>query len=212
MFTGIIRHTGEIKEIRRAGDGKRFVIRAPQSILSQLETGITSVALDGSCHTVEQKSTDSLNVFSSWETLKRTTLDARKRGDSLNLELPLTPATLLDGHLVQGHVDGVGRVLSVKRKGEAFHYRFRAGRELAVYLVEKDSIAVDGISLTLFDIDGDAFSVAVIPETADKTTLGDKPEGARVNLEVNVFAKYAMAFAGRKADKNQKIEDWLKRG
>jgi riboflavin synthase len=212
MFTGIIRYTGDIREIRRAGDGKHFVIQAPETVLTLLETGITSVALDGSCHTVEEKSADSFSVFSSWETLKRTTLDTRKSGDRLNLELPLTPSTLLDGHVVQGHVDGVGRILSVKRKGEAFHYRFSAGKELAVYLAEKDSIAIDGISLTLFDIDGDAFSVAVIPETANKTTLGDKSEGAPVNLEVNVFAKYAMTFAGRKADKNKKIEDWLKGG
>ncbi len=208
MFTGIIRYTGKVLKALSQGQGKRFTIQAAPEILARMEDGITSIALDGSCHTVENRDSGSFTVYSSFETLKRTTLGLAGPGTVLNLELPLTPQTLLDGHLVQGHVDGMGRLLSRIQKDEAWAYRFQAPRELADYLVEKDSIAIDGISLTLYNIREGEFEVALIPQTALKTSLGTKNPGSPVNLEVNVFAKYSRRFSGSDSGPS-KLEDWI---
>ncbi len=201
MFTGIIRHTGEIVSVRSAANGKRITVSAVPEFLSRLEKGITSVAMDGACHTVEDASGSGFTVYAGFETLRRTTLAEARTGSVLNLELPVTPQSLLDGHIVQGHVDGTGRVSSFTRKGEAWQYRFSAPREILRFLVDKDSIAVDGISLTLFDADDSSFAAAVIPETAKNTTLGKKKEGSPVNLEVNIFAKYAFQFGKERLEK-----------
>lgn len=211
MFTGIIRHTGKITSTKSMGNSKRLTLIASDEILSKMEKGITSIAINGSCHTVEDIKSDSFAVYSSFETLKRTTIGELKSGSMVNLELPLTPQSLLDGHIVQGHIDGIGRIVSFKKEGEAYLYIFIASSEIVQYLVEKDSIAVDGISLTLFDIKGQNFSVAVIPETIANTALGDRKVGSRVNLEVNIFAKYARHFSGtgRAIAKDEKLKKWL---
>lgn len=207
MFTGIIRHTGKVIRIASAVKGKKIVLSAPSEAIAKMETGITSVAIDGACHTVEEIKGKEFTVFSSFETLKKTTLGSLSRGDIVNLELPLTPQTLLDGHLVQGHVDGIGNVSSVSKQGEAFLYRFTADHSIIKYLVEKDSIAVDGISLTLFNIDESSFQVAVIPETVKKTSLSLKKEGRAVNLEINIFAKYSMKFSKERSEKFESLLD-----
>ncbi|MCX7881600.1 MAG: riboflavin synthase [Brevinematales bacterium] len=210
MFTGIIRYQGEIIDVQHVSGGKRFVIEAPKEIIERLEEGITSVALDGSCHTVEKKESKQFQVYSSFETLARTTLGEARVGQKLNLELPVTPTSFLDGHLVTGHVDGVGKLVSLKRKGESALYRFEVPSELACYLVEKDSIAVDGISLTLFDSDRGCFSVAVIPQTLAHTTLVTKHEGDKVNIEVHLLAKYSYEFVKRQKATSRDLEEWLR--
>lgn len=207
MFTGIIRQTGKINIVKSVSKGKRFTISTSGEIISRMETGITSVAIDGACHTVEEIKGKEFSVFSSFETLKKTAIGNLTKGDTVNLELPLTPQTLLDGHLVQGHVDGTGRVTSISKQGEAFLYRFSADHSIIKYLVEKDSIAVDGISLTLFNIDDSSFQVAVIPETIKKTSLSLKKEGSAVNLEVNIFAKYSFKFSKERAEKFGSLMD-----
>lgn len=201
MFTGIIRHTGKVLTVKSASKGKRLTIQTVPELTGKLEAGITSIAIDGACHTVETFEKDSFTVFSSFETLKKTTVGSLTEGKPVNLELPLTPQTLLDGHLVQGHVDGTGTVSSIRKEGESFLYRFAADHSILKYLVEKDSIAVDGISLTLFHVDDSSFQVAVIPETIKNTSLSAKKEGNPVNLEVNIFAKYSMKFARERAAK-----------
>lgn len=209
MFTGIIRHTGTIVQLSKAGEGKRLTVETESALTAKLEKGITSVAIDGACHTVEDFKEGRFTVYSSFETVKKTTVSALKTGSQVNLELPLTPQTLLDGHLVQGHVDGVGRLLSIQKHGEAFLYRFGADHGILQYLVEKDSITVDGISLTLFQIDDSSFQVAVIPETIAKTTLSHKKAGKEVNLEVNIFAKYSYRFSKIRSDRVQSlVQDW----
>ena len=205
MFTGIIRYTGKITAIKSSPKGKRLTISSAEELVSRLETGITSVAVDGACHTVEEIKGRDFSVFSSFETLKKTTIGKLSRGDTVNLELPLTPQTLLDGHLVQGHIDGMGNITSISKQGEAFLYRFAADHAIIKYLVEKDSIAVDGISLTLFNIDDSSFQVAVIPETIKKTSLSLKKEGSAVNLEVNIFAKYSLRFSRERAEKFESL-------
>jgi riboflavin synthase len=191
-----------------ARGGKRFVIEAPLEVVENMEEGITSIALDGSCHTVEKVEGNRFWVYSSFETLERTTLGNTQVGRRINLELPVTPTTFLDGHVVLGHVDGIGRIQSIHSKGESALYRFEVSRDIQKYLVEKDSIAVDGISLTIFDIGEDGFSVAVIPQTLAHTTLAEKREGDKVNIEVHIFAKYGQKYAtGQK--RGEKLTEWL---
>lgn len=209
MFTGIIRTTGTVSKIMQAADGKRFVVGVPAEFASRLEEGITSVAIDGACHTVERLAENGFETFSSYETLERTTVGLLKPGSRVNLELPVTAETMLDGHLVQGHVDGVGRITAVEKRGEACTYRFEAPAEIFGYLVEKDSIAVDGVSLTIAALGDSHFEVAAIPQTIARTTLAEKSAGGKVNLEVNLFAKYAKKFYGGR-DRQAKLETWLK--
>lgn len=209
MFTGIIRYTGRIQSVHTHGQGRRLSIEAPGEILSRLEAGITSLALDGSCHTIEEVREGSFTVYSSYETLQRSTLGQAEPGRVLNLELPLTPQTLLDGHLVQGHVDGMGKLISRQEQSEAWSYTFEVPAGLEIYLAEKDSIAVDGISLTLFHIQGRRFEVAVIPLTARKTSLASRRPGDAVNLEINIFAKYARRFLLGESQPSR-LEDWIR--
>jgi riboflavin synthase len=201
MFTGIIRYTSKIINIQNANQGKRFWIQADKDITSRLEAGITSIAIDGVCHTVEDHTTENFTVYSSFETLSKTTVGDLKRGGLVNLELPLTPQSLLDGHIVQGHVDGIGTIASIRQKGESRLIRFSSCHSITRYLVEKDSVAVDGISLTIFNVDEDSFQTAVIPETIQKTTLLKKKEGSPVNLEVNILSKYILKFTKEKDEK-----------
>jgi len=194
MFTGIIRFTGEIIGIQSFSHGKRLQIKAEEVFIKQLEEGISSVSIDGACHTVEKIQGNSFIVFSSFETLRRSTIENLKKGSRVNLELPVTPESFLDGHIVQGHIDGIGRISSIQKKGETYLYRFLTENSILKYLVEKDSIAIDGISLTIFDIDSSSFRVALIPQTMKHTTLCSKHEGDTVNIEINVMAKYAEKF------------------
>jgi len=194
MFTGIIRFTGEIIGIQSFSYGKRLQIKAEEVFIKQLEEGISSVSIDGACHTVEKIQGNSFIVFSSFETLRRSTIENLKKGSRVNLELPVTPESFLDGHIVQGHIDGIGRISSIQKKGETYLYRFLTENSILKYLVEKDSIAIDGISLTIFDIDSSSFRVALIPQTMKHTTLCSKHEDDTVNIEINVMAKYAEKF------------------
>ncbi len=194
MFTGIIRYTGEIALVKSISRGKRFTITADGGFLAGLEKGISSVAIDGACHTIEQSDSNSFTVFSSFETLGKTTLGSARPGTRVNLENSLTIQGILDGHIIQGHIDGTGRLLSREKKGEAYLFTFSAENPLIRFLVEKDSIAVDGISLTMFNVNETSFQVSIIPETVNRTALSGKKPGEKVNIEINIFAKYAKRF------------------
>ena len=194
MFTGIIRYTGKVKKIISAPQGKRFLIETKKEFIEKLEKGISSVAINGSCHTVEEITENGFIVFSSFETLKKTTLSKAKINEVVNLENSLTLQSFLDGHIVLGHVDGIGRITEILKKGEAYLFRFSVPEEIYSYLVEKDSIAVDGISLTMFNVKNCSFDVAIIPQTISETNLSYKKTGSEVNLEINIFAKYAIKF------------------
>jgi riboflavin synthase len=180
MFTGIVEELGRLE----ARDGHRFVFHAPL-VTEDAKIG-DSIAVNGCCLTVVD-----LPGEGRWaadavdETLARTNLGALRPGDSVNLERPVRPVDRLGGHIVQGHVDAVGEVVA---PAPELHVRMPA--ELTRYLVPKGSIAVDGISLTVVDVLPDGFIVAVIPHTADVTTLGTKGVGDRVNIEVDVLAKH----------------------
>jgi len=179
MFTGIVEELGEII----TAQDHRIRIGA-RTVLADAGTG-DSIAVDGCCLTVVDQGDDWWEAELSAETLARTTLGDRVVGDPVNLERPVRLADRLGGHLVQGHVDGVGEIVD-----PAPDLRIRAPRDLLRYVVEKGSITVDGVSLTVVDVLDDGFTVAVIPHTAEVTTLGRKGPGDRVNLEVDVTAKY----------------------
>jgi riboflavin synthase len=197
MFTGIILEVGRVEEMRAEGEGRRLRIAAPETARALGLGG--SVAVNGCCLTAEEVEGGSFRLFCSGETISRTNLDALRTGSSVNLELPLSPSSPLGGHFVQGHVDGVGQLVQVRREGEAGWIRVSVPKEIRRYLVEKGSVAIDGISLTVARLQGDTFEVAVIPETWKRTTLADARPGARVNLEADILAKYVESLLpGRK--------------
>jgi riboflavin synthase len=184
MFTGIVRERGRIAWLDEGPDGLSFEIDAPKTA-SQLSVG-DSVSISGACLTATAVSNGSFSVTAVAETLARTTLGRLETEDQVNLETAARVGDPLGGHFVQGHVDGVGRVDSVE-DGRVW---FVAGPEILRYCVEKGSIAVDGVSLTIAGLRDGAFEVALIPHTLERTTLGALQPGDEVNLEVDMLAKY----------------------
>ncbi|MEF8808199.1 riboflavin synthase [Natronomonas sp.] len=187
MFTGIVEETGEIVAIDDGPEGRR--LRVSASFTDDLEHG-QSIAVSGACLTVEDWNEESFELFCSEETLERTYLDVVEVGDPVNLERALPADGRFDGHFVQGHVDGVGEVTEIEQLGDDWTFAFSLPAELERYVVEKGSISVDGISLTVADLGEADFAVAIIPATYELTTLADKELGDPVHLEVDVVAKY----------------------
>jgi riboflavin synthase len=189
VFTGLVEDVGTLARVTSRGDSSVLVI-APGAIpAAELALG-ESIAIDGTCLTVTARDEKTFEVLVSLETLARTTLGALRAGERVNLERAMLPTDRLGGHIVSGHVDGVGSIESRAPLGPAVEVEFRAPAELLRYVVEKGSIAVDGISLTVNRVSEYAFAVALIPHTLEATTLGEKQVGAKVNLEVDLIAKY----------------------
>ncbi len=193
MFTGLIEEGGRIAEIRAAEQGARLAVSAVL-VLDGLAIG-DSVAVNGTCLTAVEITAGGFAVDAVAETLRRTALGGLAAGDRVNLERPMRMGDRLDGHLVQGHVDGIGTVRSATPEGGSTVLEISAPPELLRYVVEKGSIAVDGVSLTVAGRLEDAFTVALIPHTMSVTTLGPQALGRAVNLEVDVVAKYVEALA-----------------
>ena len=177
-----------MRQIRRREDGAFLVVEA-RKVLEGTRIG-DSISINGVDLTVIEMSPDSFSADASLETLKRSTLGGRRVGDRVNLERALAVGERLGGHMVQGHVDGTGELVSVAPEGNAYRMRFRFARELGRYIAMKGSITVDGISLTVAGLGDDWFEVAIIPHTWRETSLSDLKSGGRVNLEVDVLAKY----------------------
>ena len=190
VFTGIIREVGRVVAFEGGvEDGAVLVVSAPESC-SRVEVG-GSVAIDGVCLTVEElRGGAQLRFHAGPETLRRSALARLASGDAVNVEPALRVGEPLGGHYVQGHVDGVGTVKAVEPEGEGRRIVFVAPPELLRYCVEKGSITVDGVSLTVAELDDDSFAVSLIPHTLAETTLGEIEPGSAVNLEVDVLAKY----------------------
>jgi len=198
LFTGLIQDIGHFERIDRGNGGARLTIATALDLKSG-KIG-DSIAVDGICLTVTRLSGRSFTVDVSPETLQRTTLKEAKEGQPVNLELPVKMSDPLGGHLVSGHVDGTGEIAAIEKEGNSLRYSFRVPREVGRYLIEKGSIAVDGISLTVVDLEEERFSVSLIPLTAQKTTLGQKKPGDRVNLENDLIAKYVEKFLRQKEE------------
>jgi len=201
VFTGIIQTIGRLEERRRSGNGARLTIATPRQ-LPGLVVG-ESVAVNGACLTVSGLAAKRFAVDVSPETLRRTTLGGIAGGTRVNLERALRLGDRLGGHLVQGHVDGVGRLASIRREGDWRAYRFQVPGALAPYIVRKGSIAVDGVSLTVAACRDGSFTVALIPHTLAETTLGDRRPGDRVNLEADVMLKQVAALLRSSASRER---------
>jgi riboflavin synthase len=196
-FTGLVQDRGRVAEVHETADGVRLAVESP--LAAELGEG-DSVAVNGVCLTAtglcagERFGADVMH-----ETLRRTSLGDVRAGSAVNLELSLRADGRLGGHIVQGHVDGAGVVDAVRQEGFARVLTIAVDPPLLRYVVEKGSIAVDGVSLTVARVDGEAFDVSLIPETLDRTTLGAAQRGTTVNLEVDVLAKYVEKLIGARA-------------
>jgi len=190
MFTGIVTDVGEITAMTPGNnqDDRRFVVRTRHD-MTPIAIG-ASIACSGCCLTVVEKGKDWFAVEVSGESLDKTHLGDWRQGSRLNLELSLKLGDELGGHLVYGHVDGVGRIVSMTPEGGSVRFVFEAPAELARFIAAKGSIAVDGISLTVNEVDGNRFGINIISHTQAVTTLGQAKVGQRVNLEVDMLARY----------------------
>jgi riboflavin synthase len=192
MFTGIIEAIGRVTAVQRRGDLLYLTI-LPQAALTEMKVG-DSICVSGACLTVTALSQGGFQADCSSETQERTTLGTLKPHDEVNLERALKMSDRLGGHLVTGHVDGTGYVSEVTKGAGSLVMTIRVPHELSSYIVEKGSVAVDGVSLTTNRLAGDEFQVVVIPHTAQNTTLGKKRAGDRVNIEVDLIGKYIKRF------------------
>jgi riboflavin synthase len=187
VFTGLVQELGRVVEALPRDGGVRIRIEAGSA--AELSEG-DSVLVNGVCLTATEPDRREFGADLSEETLARSSLGALGPADYVNLELPLRPADRLGGHIVQGHVDGLGTVAEVREAGLSREVRVEVPEELLRYVVEKGSIAVDGVSLTVAQVDEGGFEVSLIPETLERTNLTDVLPGRKVNLEVDVIAKY----------------------
>ena len=190
MFTGLVADTGTIRTIH---DGRLEVETALGAHLAEGD----SVAVNGVCLTAVEPHTDGFAADVMPETLRRSSLGPLEPGAKVNLELPLRAGDRMGGHVVQGHVDATGDVSKVREEGNSRVVRIAAPADLLRYVVEKGSIAVDGVSLTVSAVEDDWFEVSLIPETLERTTLGGAEAGSTVNLEVDVLAKYVEKLMSR---------------
>jgi riboflavin synthase len=198
MFTGIVEERGRVRAITPNAGGAQLVIEA-STVLADTELG-ASIAVNGCCLTVTDFDATSFAADAVIETLARTNLGDLAAGDPVNLERPLRLADRLGGHLVQGHVDATGAVCDRARQPDGSDLvTIEAPDDVLRYVVHKGSITVDGVSLTVARVDDDAFAIALIPHTLAVTTLGARLVGARVNLEVDLVAKYVEALVARTA-------------
>jgi len=196
VFTGLVSATGTVAGVRRGPAGA--LLSVASVLAAELSDG-DSVAVNGVCLTAVDPELDRFSADVMAETLRRSSLGPLAEGDLVNLELPLRASDRLGGHIVQGHVDGLGLVEALEQEGFARVVRVGCGPELLRYVVEKGSIAVDGVSLTVAEVDDEGFAVSLIPETLERTTLGAARPGTAVNVEVDVIAKYVEKLAATAA-------------
>ncbi|PLW68651.1 riboflavin synthase [Pseudohalioglobus lutimaris] len=189
MFTGIIQAVGEVAAMQPSGGDLRLRINTGELDLADVALG-DSICTNGACLTVVELPGDGYWADVSVETLDFTTLGGLKQGSRVNLEKALTPASRLGGHIVSGHVDGVGEVVSLHEDARSIRFTLRAPDELARYIAHKGSITVDGTSLTVNAVNGAEFELNIIPQTMAETVFGEYQPGTRVNLEVDVIARY----------------------
>jgi riboflavin synthase len=196
MFTGLIEDVGEIKSLRLSNRAAVLTVQTKLPVRT-MPLG-ASVAVNGACLTVVKKARSAFTVDVSPETLERTSLDMLRAGSLVNLERPMRMQDRLGGHLVTGHVDGVGTVASIEQKGEFTFFAFRIPDRLGCLLVSKGSVAVDGISLTVNDCSRRGFCVAIIPFTLRHTNLRARRVGDKVNLETDLIGKYVQSFLSQR--------------
>ena len=196
MFTGIVERVGRVVDLSRGASSAVLTVECGPDFVGGVCIG-ASVAIDGCCLTVIEVEADRLRFEAVLETLERTTLGERGVGDPVHLERALAAGGRLDGHLVQGHVDGCGVVAELVRQGADVRLLVECAPSLSRYLVPKGSVAIDGVSLTVVDTSESGFSVVLIPHTLAETHLGERSTGDRLNLEVDVIGKYVHHYMER---------------
>ena len=189
MFTGIIQTIGGVSDIQRVGGDQKFLIEAPGLDFTGVGVG-DSIAVNGVCLTAVELTGQGFWADVSTETLSCTTLGELRLNSRVNLEKSLTPQTALGGHLVSGHVDGVGSITSIKKDARSVRFTIAAPHNLAKFIAIKGSICIDGTSLTVNDVQDNSFTINIIPHTYTNTLFSDYHEGGSVNLEVDVIARY----------------------
>jgi riboflavin synthase len=194
MFTGLVQELGTVAAVGRSADGVRVVVEG--DVANELADG-DSVAVNGVCLTARSVNDGSFAADVTAETVRRSSLAGVREGDRVNLELPLRASDRLGGHVVQGHVDGLGELRELRDEGFARRATIAADADLLRYVVEQGSIAVDGVSLTVAELRDGGFTVSLIPDTLERTSLGRAQPGDRVNLEVDVLAKYVERLVAR---------------
>jgi riboflavin synthase len=210
MFTGLIEGIGKLVKIEPSGKDMRLSIEASFD-LEGFQIG-ESVSVDGVCLTAVSWEVRTFTVDVSQETLSRTTLAQRNRGDEVNLERALRLGDRLGGHLVNGHVDGKARVTGRKRRGDSLVFQFEVAAELGRYIIEKGSVAVNGVSLTVNSCDEGSFEVNIVPHTAQVTTLEGLRVGDKVNIEVDIIGKYVEKFVGNMQESDSPSTSKVDRG
>lgn len=195
MFTGIVEATARVKQLEVRGDLAELVVEAP-SLAAEVALG-DSVAVNGACLTISEVHPTELHFQAVRETLEKTSLGELAVGGAVNLERAMRADARFDGHIVQGHVDGTGLVRSVERDGDDVRFAVDTDSAFADLLVEKGSVAIDGVSLTVCEVNEQGFDVALIPHTLEVTTLGGLVPGRRVNLEADVLGKYVKKYLGK---------------
>lgn len=205
MFTGLVEEIGIVESVQKAGEGANFSITGA-TVSSDLAIG-DSIAVNGACLTVVSLQTDCFTVQAVGETLQRTTLSRVNATDRVNLERPLKPASRLGGHFVQGHVDTMATIEKIETKDPGFWVYIMLEKQWAPFCVEKGSIAIDGVSLTIAHLLDQEIAVAVIPHTARSTILGEKRERELVNIEVDILGKYVYRFTQKDQPSSLSLDD-----
>lgn len=187
MFTGLVENTAEVKRTEKQGEGRSIVLKAEE--FDEVERG-ESISISGACLTVEEFGNNNATFFLAEETLEKTWFDQLETGDLVNLERSLRADDRMGGHIVQGHVESVAEILDIEELEEGWNMSFELPSEIENYIVTKGFITVEGISLTVTEVNENSFSVTIIPETWKVTNLSDRKEGDQVNLETDIVAKY----------------------
>lgn len=211
MFAGLIAEVGRVLSCRRRGAEGTLAL-ACSRVLEGAKPG-DSIAVDGACLTIEKLSPDTFSAFLSAETLSKTTLGELKAGDATNLEAALRPTDRLGGHMVQGHVEGVGRVVSLRTVGRGAELEVEIPLELTESVIPKGSIALAGVSLTVAGLSGSSVTAAVIPSTLRETTVGQWKPGTRVNVETDVAGRYIVSYLkGLRSAQGLTLKDLAEKG
>jgi len=207
MFTGIVEEIGTVREIRGGGDSSALKIEGKR-IFEDLCVG-DSVAVSGVCLTVTSLSVNAFTADVMHETLRRSSLGGLRAGSRVNLERAMPANGRFGGHIVTGHIDGAGVIAGIKKDGIAVWYTIKAGNQILKYVVEKGSVAIDGISLTVASVSDASFQVSIIPHTIEATALHDKSIGDSVNLEADLLGKYVERLIGGAAPQSNVTREFL---
>jgi len=204
MFTGIIENKGRVLRVEYRGQEERLTLEIPMD-LTDLKLG-DSINMNGVCLTVVEKKEQAIGVDLSLETLEKTILGKLKEGDKVNLERALRLTDRLGGHIVTGHIDGIGVILEKRREKDFLGLRVRIPPSISRYVVQKGSIAIDGISLTVNQCQGEEIQITLIPYTIEKTTLIDKKVGDQVNVEADILGKYVEKMLDRGVGESERVD------